>query len=290
MKMLEKNGRRIFSILVLLITFSVNFDSAFVIPIIANYAVYLGASLIMVGIIVGIYSMVHLPSNILLGRIVDKIGRKIPLVIGLCLDALSLLLYAIAINPIFLLSARLIHGIGGGFGGPATMSYFADITPKERSGRVMALYGIAVAFSMLMGFTIGGFAIHLLGYTVLFLGIATILFIMAALSLFLPTTYRPPTGRIPLKKEISILKQTVFRKVMISPYLSIFVANFNLGMITTGYTIILKNVGYTDAHIGMFLAVMVLFSIVVHYPAGLPLLLHVSGNLTYLVVYAGRKF
>jgi MFS family permease len=88
-------------ILILSLSFIVNFDSNAAIPIIATYAEKLGASIILVGFIVGIYSMVHIPSNIIFGRLVDKIGRKKLISIGVMLDGLSMLLYAVAQDPLF---------------------------------------------------------------------------------------------------------------------------------------------------------------------------------------------
>ncbi|TFF88072.1 MAG: MFS transporter [Promethearchaeota archaeon] len=143
-------------ILVLILSFLINFDSAIVIPIIANYAVNLGATVFFATIIVGIYSIFHIPSNIFLGRLVDKFGRKNFLILGIFFDGISIFLYFLAMKTIFLLIIRVIHGIGGGFGGPSTMSYLSDAFTKEKSGKGMAFYGISVAFSILLGFLIGG--------------------------------------------------------------------------------------------------------------------------------------
>ncbi|MFW9783527.1 MAG: MFS transporter, partial [Candidatus Heimdallarchaeota archaeon] len=111
--------------IVLVLTFIVNFDSTVAIPIISNYARSLGASVILAAFIVGVYSMVHIPANIISGRFVDKIGRKVLIAIGVALDGLSILLYSLARDPYFLLVARIIHGLGGGFGGPGTMAYLS---------------------------------------------------------------------------------------------------------------------------------------------------------------------
>ena len=93
--------------LILSLSFMVNFDSNAAIPIIATYAEKLGASIILVGFIVGIYSMVHIPANIIFGRLVDRLGRKLLISIGVMLDGVSMLLYAIAQDPLFLLFGRI---------------------------------------------------------------------------------------------------------------------------------------------------------------------------------------
>jgi MFS family permease len=256
--------------LILSLSFMVNFDSNAAIPIIANYSLELGASLIMSGIIVGVYSMVHIPSNILFGRLVDRIGRKRLISIGVMLDGLSMLLYSIAQDPLFLLFGRIVHGIGGGFGGPATMAYISDATSQRRSGRGMALYGISIGFSNLVGFMVGGMVAQIIGKNVLFFILAIILFIMAFASFYLPSIYQAPKEKLKFREDFKIFKKTVLQKSMISPYFSILAMMFNMGIITAAYTIMLvEEATYTDGLIGMILSIMVIFSILIHYPAGI---------------------
>ncbi|MBY9015148.1 MAG: MFS transporter [Candidatus Lokiarchaeota archaeon] len=247
----------------------VNFDSNAAIPIIATYAGKLGASIILTGLIVGIYSMVHIPSNIVFGRLVDKLGRKWLISIGVFLDGLSMLLYALAQDPIFLLFGRIIHGIGGGFGGPATMSYIADATSQKRSGRGMALYGMSIGFSNLIGFLLGGLVAQIIGESNFFFIIAIVLFVMSFISLLLPSIYQPSKEKINLREEVKLFRKVVFRKSMISPYFSILAMMFNMGIVTATYTVMLESATYTVGQIGMILSIMVIFSILIHYPAGI---------------------
>jgi DHA1 family multidrug resistance protein-like MFS transporter len=213
--------------------------------------------------------MVHIPSNILFGRLVDRIGRKKLISFGVMLDGLSMLLYSIAQDPLFLLFGRIVHGIGGGFGGPATMAYISDATSQRRSGRGMALYGISIGFSNLVGFMVGGMVAQLIGENILFFIMAIILFIMAFASFYLPSIYQPPKVRLKFREELKIFRKTVFRKSMISPYLSILAMMFNMGIITATYTVMLHEATYTEGLIGMTLSIMVIFSILIHYPAGI---------------------
>ncbi|MBD3405511.1 MAG: MFS transporter [Candidatus Lokiarchaeota archaeon] len=256
-------------IVVLLASFLVNFDSAVVIPIMANYSVSLGATSILAGLIVGVYSMVHIPSNIFMGRLVDKFGRKAMVPIGIFLDGVAMLLYFLASTPLFLLLSRIVHGIGGGFGGPSTMSYISDNMSSERSGRGMALYGISIAFSMLLGFSIGGVFAEQIGYEPLFLAIAAILIFTSFLSTTLPEGYLPKVETTSIRRELSIFSETIVKNVTLLPYFAVLAIFFNLGIITVSYAIILESVGYGSGQVGMLLAVMVLTSLVVHYPAGI---------------------
>jgi len=271
-------GRK-YIVLILSLSFMVNFDSSAVIPVIATYAKSLGASGIMVGLIVGIYSMVHIPSNIIFGRLVDKIGRKMLISIGILLDGLSMLLYAIAQDPLFLLFGRIVHGIGGGFGGPATMAYISDATSQKRSGRGMALYGMSIGFSNLIGFLLGGMVAQIIGESNLFFIIAIVLFIMSFTSFFLPSIYQPSKEKIKFREELKTFKNIVLHKSMISPYFSILAMMFNMGIVTAVYTLMLERATYTVGQTGMILSIMVIFSILIHYPAGI-----MSDKIGYLKV------
>src|SRR5437773_529792 len=119
-------------------------DSNALVPIIALYAQSVGADLVQTGVIVGLFSLVHAPANVFFGRIADRIGRKLPLQVGLLWDAVSLFLYSIASTPLLLALVRISHGIGSGFVGPSSMALIADTSTPERKGRSMALYGITL--------------------------------------------------------------------------------------------------------------------------------------------------
>jgi MFS family permease len=255
--------------ILLLASFLVNFDSAVVIPIMANYSISLGASLVLAGIIVGVYSMVHIPSNILMGRVVDRFGRKPTVPVGLFLDGFAMLLYFVANTPLFLLFSRMVHGIGGGIGGPSTMSYLSDNVPKERSGRGMALYGISIALSMLFGFSIGGVFAERIGYRSLFLVVAAMMLTMSLASFILPPDDIPKRKGLSVREEFRTFVDTIVQNVTFLPYMAVLAIYFNLGIITVSYAIILDAVGYPPGQVGMLLAVMVLVSLIVHYPAGM---------------------
>jgi len=119
-------------------------DTNALVPVIALYASSLGADLVQIGIIVGLYSAVHAPANFVFGRLADRYGRRLPLSIGLLWDALSVFLYSLASTPLLLALARVSHGLGGSLVGPSTMSLIADMSTPGRKGRAMALFTVVV--------------------------------------------------------------------------------------------------------------------------------------------------
>jgi len=72
------------------ITFLGFLDTHLLIPVIALYASSVGASMGMVGLIVGLYSIINTPANIVFGRLIDRVGYKAPLIGGLIGDVFSI--------------------------------------------------------------------------------------------------------------------------------------------------------------------------------------------------------
>jgi MFS family permease len=93
--------KRFQSLNLLAATFMGTMDSNAMVPVIALYAVYLDPAIdsLYIGIIVAMYSIVHIPANIVFGRLADKIGLRNPFIIGLFWDAVSVLLYTLATDP-----------------------------------------------------------------------------------------------------------------------------------------------------------------------------------------------
>ena len=74
------------------VTFIGFLDTTLLVPVMRTYAGDLGAGVGIAGLIIGLYSIVNTPANILFGRLVDRIGHRIPLILGLAGDALGMLL------------------------------------------------------------------------------------------------------------------------------------------------------------------------------------------------------
>src|SRR5256712_8060829 len=143
-------------------------DSNALVPVIALYAQHVGADLVTIGIIVGLFSAVHAPANLLFGRIADRFGRKLPLQVGLLWDSVSLFLYSLATTPLTLALVRVSHGIGSGIVGPSSMALMADASTTERKGRAVALSGMSPAPAVVIGFGMGSAIVAILRFSVLF--------------------------------------------------------------------------------------------------------------------------
>ncbi len=267
-------GRRGQSFTLLVSTLIGTMDSNALIPVIAVYAGLLGADLWMTGLIVAMYSIVHIPANIILGRLADKIGRKIPLMIGLSLDAISVFLYSLAQNPVHLLMVRAAHGLGGGFVGPSTMALAAGMAPKERKGRMMALYGIAIAFSVLIGFMLSGVVMSrfehdvMLGYDILFYVLSASLIVAVGFALFVKESEDFKRMKTDFREDLRNFLEILKRKLAMASYLSVFFLLFALGAFTVLAPLYMRQFGMTTVNVATGFSAFAVMSIIVHYPSG----------------------
>jgi MFS family permease len=249
-------------------------DTAALLPLIAFYAIAVGADTLTTGIIVGLYSAVHAPANLLFGRYIDRTGRKRPLAIGLAWDAASLLLYVLASSPLLLALARISHGVGGGLIGPSSMSLVADSAPPERKGRGMALYGIAIATAVIVG---NGIAGPLIGpaeagrlapvdYHRVFYILSVALVVGAAIAL----SVREPTVRPePRRFRWSALRAFASRREPAAGYAGVFSLYFTLGAFVALVPPHLESsLGYGPREVAFSFTVFAVMSLLFHYPAG----------------------
>ncbi|MCK4273818.1 MAG: MFS transporter [Dehalococcoidales bacterium] len=253
------------------VTFLGFIDTFLLIPIIALYASELGASIGIVGLIIGLYSITNTPANIFVGRLVDRVGYRLPLVAGLIGDAVSMFLYTLCRVPFHLALVRVLHGITGGMVGPSTMSAIAHHGGETRRGRLMAVYGMSLAAATLVGYGLSGFIASRLGYKVVFWLGGGLLVIGAALGLWLPGSGRRDTTEIqtPPGEGWRRVKDLLRRRGLTSSYCTIFAQYFSFGGVVTLLPLYLKNLGMEAFHVGILLAAFAVMFIILQMPMGI---------------------
>ncbi len=252
------------------VTFLGFLDTHLLIPVMALYAYELGASVGIIGLIIGLYSITNTPANILFGRLIDRVGYKVPLIAGLIGDALTVFFYSLCRLPIHLALVRLFHGISGGLVGPATMSITADYSDEAGKGRAMGFYGMSLATATLVGYGLGGVIASRLGYKALFLFGAIMLTIGAMLSFLLPGNRKRDSmiAKISLGESLKQAKGLLGRKGLIVSYCSIFAQYFTFGGVVTLLPLYVNNLGMEAFHVGMLLAIFAIMFIIFQFPSG----------------------
>lgn len=119
-------------------------------PILPLYSRHFGMSVVNIGIMLGAYSIAQVITAPIWGRIADRSGRRVVLLIALLGSALSAIGLAAADSAIVLIVAVVLNGASGGSMAIAQAA-IADITPGRQHAREFGLLGAYVA----VGFVIG---------------------------------------------------------------------------------------------------------------------------------------
>jgi len=236
----------------------------------ALYAAELGVSVGMVGLIIGLYSIANAPANIFFGRVIDRVGAKVPLTIGLLGDALAMFLYSLCKVPFHLILVRVFHGISGGIVGPATMSIAAEQSSSQRRGHVMAFYGMSLATATLVGYVASATLASRLGYEFVFYAGSLMLISGAAATLGLPARIGRTLARTSdsLREELGEIVGLMKRKGLVASYSSVFAQYFAFGGVVTLLPLYMWGLGMGAFHVGMLLAIFAITFILLQMPSG----------------------
>jgi len=132
-------------------------------PIFPRYAMDLGASYALLGFIVSIYGAVQMITQIPIGRLSDRMGRKKILLLGLVTFAFMPLLYIYASNAYLLLLIRALGGVGASAVWPLAMALIVDQTGAEGRGAALGWYNASFYSALALGPFFGGGLYDLFG-------------------------------------------------------------------------------------------------------------------------------
>ncbi len=115
----------------------------------------LGGDTLAVGVAVGAFAVGAVLLRPYAGRLGDRYGRRILVIVGAFVVAASAALYPLASNLGFLVAARILGGLGEAafFVGAGTM--IADLAPVARRGEAISYWSVAVYSGLAFGPVIG---------------------------------------------------------------------------------------------------------------------------------------
>ena len=254
-------------VLITIITFLGFLDTTLLVPVISTYATGIGASVGISGLVIGLYSITNTPSSIFFGRLIDRVGYKTPLILGLAADAGFLFLYGLTGNPLQLASVRAAHGISGGIAGPATMAAISGLASTGGRAKTMSAYGMALAFGNLVGFAASGIIVTRFSYQALFWTASGLVLMAVIFSMMLPRPPRLLASAVPQYTRVSI-RSLLRKKPLLASYACIFAQYFTLGSVVTLLPLYAKTLGLEPMHTGMILAAFTVTFIIVQFPSG----------------------
>ncbi|MGI2294532.1 MFS transporter [Paenibacillus sp. GXUN7292] len=127
------------------------FDLFSQLPVMSTFAESLGASSLVAGLAVGMYSFSNTFGNILSGVLTDRRNPFIILLTGLFMTSGALLLYGVIQDTTTLLIIRFIHGFVGGLIVPAAFTYLANSSEGQKRGKNSAISGAFVGIAAIVG-------------------------------------------------------------------------------------------------------------------------------------------
>jgi DHA1 family multidrug resistance protein-like MFS transporter len=125
-------------------------------PFFPGFVMDMGASYFMLGIIVSVYGAVQLLTQIPIGRLSDRTGRRKIMLLGLTSFTLMPLLYIWATGPFSLLFIRALGGLGASAVWPIAMALIVDRADAGGRGEAMGWYNASFFSALALGPWIGG--------------------------------------------------------------------------------------------------------------------------------------
>ena len=138
-------------------------------PMLTPFAISLGAAPSFIGFIMGIYSLTHLPGNVLAGYSVDRYGSKPFIVLSLVAAGILLLLQSRVTDPWQLLAVRSASGFALAFLSPACLALLAKLA-KDRvhQSKLMSGNGLVHTLASVVSPAAGALLVAKFGFTAAF--------------------------------------------------------------------------------------------------------------------------
>lgn len=146
------------------------------------------ASTSQAGLVTGIYIVGALIGRLFTGRIINQVGSKKILIIGMILFILTIGLYFIHGGIGLLLASRLLNGVAAGIASTATSTIVAQTLPATRKGEGIGYFSMSTT----LGTAIGPFFGILLGRLTTYDNIFLFCIVLAIIGLLISLVVKAP--------------------------------------------------------------------------------------------------
>lgn len=185
-------------------------------PILPLYAVKMGASGTLLGLIFGAFSMSRLFCSLASGSMADRLERKSLIIFGLSIYTLSSLAYLFVDSAWHLVAIRFFNGLGSAFVVPVAMSIGSDIAEEGEEGTFFGSLQMALFAGIGAGPLVSGLLTDWLGWQAPFLVMTGLTLVaLAGIAFWLPRglPVSPSGERGDLSVYVALLKDPVLRRV-----------------------------------------------------------------------------
>jgi MFS transporter, DHA1 family, solute carrier family 18 (vesicular amine transporter), member 1/2 len=196
-------------VVVALVTFATFTDIlaySIAVPVLPDISRRFGASPTLVGLLFASFGLTVLATSVPMGAISDRTGRRLPLVGGMLLLAVSAVAFAYAPSLPWLFAARLLQGAADAITWVVGFAVIADVTTSADRGRAMGFAMSGSTFGFMTGPTFGGWLYEAGGPTLPYLLVAG-LALVSAIGLAL-VRLPPPAGDDQGQPDINTIART----------------------------------------------------------------------------------
>src|SRR5262245_59984518 len=90
-------------------------------------------------------------ASLLMGHMVDRVGRRLPMIVGGALFTVAMAAHGVVADHAQLLAARVASGFGGGLIFMSASAAVADLVPYERRGAAMGVFSLGMFLATPLG-------------------------------------------------------------------------------------------------------------------------------------------
>ena len=179
--------------------FSLGLNGFVLLPL---YIHALGGTEIEIGLVMGLYSTVGIICQPLVGPLIDVVGRRPFMILGVALVLGSTVLATFTGSIAALAVVRVIQGLGFSAFFVASFSYVVDIVPREERGWALGIYGVSGFVSTALAPLYGEWIIRRWGFPPLFVLSAVLTAVAGAFVLRLREIR--PGGSVPVRAAVLV--------------------------------------------------------------------------------------
>jgi len=145
------------------------------------YAKSIGLDELLIGVIIGLQLVMVALSKPFMGWLSDRIGRRIPIIIGLIVASVPLIVTSLTTSFVELIAVSVLYGLGFSLVTSSTVALVSDLTSKELYGASMGFLSTVMDVGQTSGAIITGFILASAGFSSAFVTLGGILLVFSAI-------------------------------------------------------------------------------------------------------------
>ncbi|WP_163581316.1 MFS transporter [Gracilibacillus saliphilus] len=232
-------------------------------PTLPLFVTELGGGASQVGLVTGVFMLSAILIRPFAGLLVTKFDKKLLLIFGILIIALSTGAYYLSNTISMLLVIRLIHGAGFGLATTYFATLAAEIVPNERRGEGIGYFGVGETVAISVGPMIGIMTLEFYDFQRLFFGGMAVLFLALIMAIFIK---REPKEKKLDKQETVVVKFKLLEKRVLFPALLIFLIGIAAGGIMSFFSLYAIERGFTQ--VGLFFLLIAAASFIIRLLSG----------------------